>query len=58
MTGLLIAAVGAALVTAGLFVLFGPWALVVAGGVLIVAGVSIPWEELTHAKPAPSPPRR
>lgn len=58
MTGLLFVVAGATLVVAGLFLLYGPWALVAAGGVLALAGLLIPWEELTRAQPAPTPPRR
>ena len=58
MTGLLITAVGAAMLVVGLFLLFGPWSLVAAGGVIALAGLLVPWEELTRAKPAPTPPRR
>jgi len=58
MTGLLITAVGAAMLVVGLFLLFGPWSLVAAGGVIALTGLLVPWEELTRAKPAPTPPRR
>lgn len=50
--------VGAVLVVVGLIVLFGPWAAVACGVAVVAAGLLVPWEELTRAKPAPTPPRR
>lgn len=49
---------GVVLIIVGLIVLFGPWAAVAAGVVLVTVGLFVPWEELTRAKPAPTPPRR
>lgn len=57
MTGLLVVAVGVALVAVGLLLVLGPWALVGVGVVLVVAGLLVPWEELTSAESAQSPPR-
>lgn len=56
MIGLLFLAVGVALAVAGLVVLFGAWAAVACGVVLIVTGLIVPWEELTYAKSASAPP--
>lgn len=58
MTALSVIAVGFALVVVGLFLLFGPWAFVACGVALIGAGLLVPWEELTSAKPAQPPPSR
>lgn len=49
---------GVVLVAVGLFLLFGAWSLVAVGSALIATGLLVPWEELTRAKPAPTPPRR
>lgn len=53
---LITAAAGVALVVVGLFLLFGPVAMVACGVVLVVAGVLIDWEALS-GKPARTPPR-
>ena len=57
--GPLLVLVGVILSLVALWALFGVWAGVLfVGGALIFAGLLVPWEELTRAKPAPTPPRR
>lgn len=55
MTGLLLVLCGLGLLTAGGFLLAGPFALVVAGGALIVLGLTVDWEAL-HGDAAPPAP--
>lgn len=43
--GFLIALAGAALVTVGAFMIFGPWALVACGACLLGAGIAPDWEK-------------
>jgi hypothetical protein len=54
---LVVVAVGAALLTAGLVALFGPAAAVGCGFALIVAGVLIDWEAVLHGKHLAPPSR-
>ena len=49
--------VGLALVVAGLVVLFGPWAAVGGGVVVMIVGLMWP-EGATRAEPTATPPRR
>lgn len=53
---LLAVAAGVALVVAGLFMLYGPWALVAAGAALVAGGLLIDWEAL-GGKPARTSPQ-
>lgn len=46
---------GAALVVAGLIVLFGPVAAVASGAVLVAAGILVDWEAVHGKHPAPPP---
>lgn len=54
MIGFAIVLVGVVLTITGLVVLFGPWAAVGSGVVLIVAGLLLP-EEVASGKPADPP---
>lgn len=57
MIGLGFVVAGVLLVVVGLAVAVGPWALVPCGAVLVVAGLLVPWEEVTRAESSEPPSR-
>lgn len=55
MIGLAVVALGGLLLVGGLVVVFGAWAAVVCGVLLVAVGVTVDWEAVHGKHPAPPP---